>query len=532
MRSSRLVGAPQARPPQPQSIGPPNGRRRPKSVLEAVTPRRAASLATAVILVATFGVTWLMYRAWRFDRETEVRAEADRIEAAVEHELHSYADALLLLQGVFEATAPKLRSPEWFARITRSWLARHRQFQGLGWLPRVETWQRPRFERTYPTIVGRGMRIRAIAGPGPLGPASPQGPWFPVAWIEPFRGNERALGVDIGSESLRRSALDDAVASDSVRMSRALALVQDPKGVWSHLVFVPIRAAGGGVEGLVDGVVKVPRIMDAAAREVSTSTDVEVVDVNGGPPQFLGIHRSATHRWELPETVRTTPIAIRRLTVVGHSYELRLHATPEFERRIPTNKAPYIAAIGLLLAAWVGSSLRGAEQRAREWRRRTDHDDLTGVLARGRLERAIELSASDSRRDRRSMALMMVDIDHFKAINDGFGHPVGDTVLRQVAQMLAGCLRDGDHVGRYGGEEFAIVLPRADADAARECAERIRRRVEEGTFGEPGGPIRVTVSIGLVAGIGPDPAALVRAADRGLYRAKHEGRNRVVVERV
>ncbi|MFM7321775.1 MAG: diguanylate cyclase, partial [Armatimonadota bacterium] len=410
-----------------------------------------------------------------------------------------------------------------------SWLARHRQFQGLAWLPRVEPADRKAFEARYPTILGKGLRIREIAGGGPLGASHASGPSYPVAWIEPFRGNERALGVDIGSETHRRAALEEAVETDSVRVTRGIALVQDPVGVWSHLIYVPIRGKSGRVEGLVDGVVKVPRIFDAAGREVSLTMDVEVVDISGTEPLRMGTYRSSTHRWDPPVGKVRAADAVRRTTMVGHRYELRLYSTPAFEGRVSANKAPYVAAIGVLLAAWVGSSLRRAEQRAREWRRRTDHDDLTGALARGRLDRVIALAATDSRRENRPMALLMVDIDHFKAINDNYGHPMGDTVLRQVAALLAAGLRDGDQLGRYGGEEFAVVLPRADAEAARECAERIRRRVEETSFGEPGGPLRLTVSIGLAARVGAEPSALVSAADEALYRAKRSGRNRVII---
>jgi diguanylate cyclase (GGDEF)-like protein len=129
-----------------------------------------------------------------------------------------------------------------------------------------------------------------------------------------------------------------------------------------------------------------------------------------------------------------------------------------------------------------------------------------------------------------SFSLLMVDVDHFKRINDAHGHPAGDAVLREIAQLLRDTLRTVDSLGRYGGEEFAAVLPHTGAEEARRTAERVRQRVEAHPFRAGDGQVRVTVSVGVAtcpaAGV-DSPAALVREADRALYQAKEQGRNRV-----
>jgi diguanylate cyclase (GGDEF)-like protein len=126
----------------------------------------------------------------------------------------------------------------------------------------------------------------------------------------------------------------------------------------------------------------------------------------------------------------------------------------------------------------------------------------------------------------------MIDVDHFKAVNDTHGHSVGDQVLEHVARQLAAALRVSDDVGRWGGEEFLALLPEADADEALSAAERLRAQVQHSAFPGADGPIAVTVSVGVVA----VPASaladariddLVRRADAALYRAKALGRNRV-----
>ena len=125
----------------------------------------------------------------------------------------------------------------------------------------------------------------------------------------------------------------------------------------------------------------------------------------------------------------------------------------------------------------------------------------------------------------------MLDVDHFKAFNDRYGHPAGDEALRAFAGVLRSCMRDGDIAARYGGEEFAVLLPGVDSEAGAAIAERIRQRIEATIISlAPGTTDRITVSIG-VSGA-PDQAtdrmSLMRIADEALYRAKTEGRNRVV----
>ena len=129
------------------------------------------------------------------------------------------------------------------------------------------------------------------------------------------------------------------------------------------------------------------------------------------------------------------------------------------------------------------------------------------------------------------IAVLMLDIDHFKEFNDRYGHPAGDEALRMFAHLVGSSVREGDIAARYGGEEFAICLPGLTASAAKDVAERIRERTESTIIPlGPGLTGRITVSIGIAAapGDGVQRVMLLKAADEALYRAKLGGRNRVV----
>jgi diguanylate cyclase len=156
-------------------------------------------------------------------------------------------------------------------------------------------------------------------------------------------------------------------------------------------------------------------------------------------------------------------------------------------------------------------------------------DGLTRLLNREHWERAAELEFHRCRRMGHSAALLMIDVDHFKAINDSHGHATGDAVLRAIAAILRESLRRNDLPGRYGGEEFGVVLPGVGGPGAAVTAERLRRRVEAAVL-EPKVGVRATVSVGFAA-LGshdPDASAWIARADRALYRAKEAGRNRCI----
>ncbi len=183
----------------------------------------------------------------------------------------------------------------------------------------------------------------------------------------------------------------------------------------------------------------------------------------------------------------------------------------------------------LALCAWVIALLRDREAKLEHL---SKTDVLTGLVNRRHLMVLIDSELARARRYGTPLAVVMVDLDHFKEVNDGRGHLAGDRVLAAVAEAMRESVRETDLAARYGGEEFVLLLPNTDRPGARELAERCREVIADTLVADAGGPIHVTASMG-VAGYpadvdeGADVDALLAAADDAMYRAKGTGRNRV-----
>jgi diguanylate cyclase (GGDEF)-like protein len=155
-------------------------------------------------------------------------------------------------------------------------------------------------------------------------------------------------------------------------------------------------------------------------------------------------------------------------------------------------------------------------------------DPLTGISNRRHLDEALTAACQAGQRHGDQVSVLLIDIDHFKQVNDQHGHNSGDQVLKIVTRRLASTLRTDDTLGRWGGEEFLVVLPRTGRAAAVTLAERLRRCVaDEPVPVSDGNTLAITVSIGVASATHPAPDRLLAVADRAMYSAKEAGRNRI-----
>ncbi|MFP8966042.1 diguanylate cyclase [Pokkaliibacter sp. CJK22405] len=155
-------------------------------------------------------------------------------------------------------------------------------------------------------------------------------------------------------------------------------------------------------------------------------------------------------------------------------------------------------------------------------------DALTRLFNRGHLEKEINRTVQRFKRTNEPHVLVMMDIDHFKKVNDTYGHPAGDEVIRQTSRILRACLRNTDFAGRYGGEEFAVVLVNTDIAGGQFFAERLRKQIEKHSVTVDGEAISYTVSLGVAQLTAEmETSHWIEKADSALYESKHAGRNRV-----
>ncbi len=273
----------------------------------------------------------------------------------------------------------------------------------------------------------------------------------------------------------------------------------------------------------------------------------------GWPSEYLKRTVALDERTWAAWVLRSAEEAYLLDNVTGHDTRMPILVLDEGSARAASLLAVPLRAGDLTLGALVLTGPRGAFDassrrvieilcnqaaatlsliREREQQRKLAiRDALTGLYNRGAfndmLTRAI---AAEGRRDAGRLGLVLLDLDHFKKLNDTYGHPAGDAALRSLAQLLLRHLRKGDQAARYGGEEFIVILPDSDAQRSLQAAERLRVALQKHRFVHEAARIPLTASFGVAVwpADGTEPEALLAAADRSLYAAKQAGRNRVV----
>lgn len=191
-----------------------------------------------------------------------------------------------------------------------------------------------------------------------------------------------------------------------------------------------------------------------------------------------------------------------------------------------------VHAASLLFMALATFLSAASVLRARHLRSVSIRDPLTGLFNRGCFDEALEEMASAARRGERCFAVALLDLDHFKRYNDTLGHRAGDEILRQVARHLTESFRDEDVIGRYGGEEFGVVLPNIGVEQARSRIEQLRRAMADASFdfddGHGIGSVTFSAGIAACPADGSEAGEVLRCADNCLYAAKAAGRNRLI----
>jgi diguanylate cyclase (GGDEF)-like protein len=354
-----------------------------------------------------------------------------------------------------------------------------------------------------------------------LGRAEPRAVHLPLTFVAAPRAARRALGFDLGSDPQRLRFLRRARDSGGAVATPIVPLVLGGSGV---IVYRAVYRDGAPTATVAE--------RRAALRGFVAGS-------------FLIGDLAVPAAAALPDEVEFQ-LHVSKRVVLGPGGELEDAATApvEFADRTwmlvvrdpnrPQVSLPLLlAVVGISLAALLGTLIMAwsRNERMQQLEREASHDSLTGLRNRRRFEEDLRTAMARSRRESTTGALLMIDLDNFKGVNDSLGHQAGDDLIKEIAEVLRRRTRESDALARLGGDEFAIVLPRCSLPEARlvaeAIAEAIRRHQPEGDGIEP-----VTASIG-VAMFGDDPkvslASLISEADTAMYAAKDSGRNGVCV---
>lgn len=258
-----------------------------------------------------------------------------------------------------------------------------------------------------------------------------------------------------------------------------------------------------------------------------------LLDFNPAAKSLLPVLNKRNLGTEVVPMLAAYPELSNAISKAADEVEIQIGKTgPEtFEVRTwPLSTVPSNSASRAIGRAVILANVTAQVHLREELRRQSETDSLTGIANRRRFHQALEIECLRFTRGHSPLSILMIDLDFFKQVNDQFGHPTGDAVLKSVAQILVSLLRKTDLPARYGGEEFSVLLPETRCEGARIIAERIRQAICKAPIEADGCLVPLSVSVGVAShsnDLEVKPEILLKKADLALYRAKATGRNRV-----
>ena len=478
----------------------------------------------------------------RADFDFSVRQSVSRIEARVA----SYEQMLRAARGLFEASDAVSRDD--FQSFVSALMGGSAAsgVQLMAFTPLLPAGQLPRHVATRRALGDPDYTIR---------PDHDGGPVAPVTYIAPLTpGNRAALGHNIYTDPLRRKAMLQARDSGGIAITSRIALRLDaPHDRPAFAMYLALYTRGqpddtpasrqAAVYGWVHIAFRLADLIASMPGEGSPGIALRIYDGPEALAERLMFDSEPEADSPLPRFT-----AIKHIEFPQHRWALQVRSTPGFELGQSNKPARIIAGAGicvsLLLALFTWQLVTGrarafarAQAMTRELREREEymrhmaqHDPLTQLPNRALFSDRLQAALARARRERSRAALMFVDLDHFKPVNDACGHAVGDSLLIASAERMRECLRESDTLARVGGDEFVVLLPHIDDRTDAELvAGRIRAALAQ-PFSIDGRELSISASIGI--GIfpehGADDVSLMKSADDAMYRAKDIGRDQLV----
>jgi diguanylate cyclase (GGDEF)-like protein len=507
----------------------------PGEALRSPFPWIALTASLALTAAAWFGLERNRYEDARvqFERRTETAV------AAIRARLLAY-EQILRSGAAHMASSPNVSREQWRSFIANLQLdERFPGIQAVGFAEWVTAAQRAEHVR----------RLRAEGFPEyDIRPPGDRDDMVPIVFNEPFVGrNARVLGFDMYSEPTRRTAMDLARASGEAAITGRVVLAgeayrgaqpQQPGFVMYVPVFhefvrdLPRRARRNAVTGFIFSPFRMHDLMQGILDEgVLNVIDMRVYDqpARGQQQELIDTRRA----WRAVADTDAAPEFERivHFPMPGRAWTIQFVSRPEFDAQLHTNKPWTVLAGGTLASVIVFMLLLALVDAWNRAHNLSMRDPLTGLWNRRYLDETMSRELPRARRTNTGIGAIILDVDHFKNLNDTFGHDAGDMVLAHIGELLRHATRGSDIACRYGGEEFSVVLPGATLEQSRNKAEAIRAAFASMHFDFEGQALgTLTLSAG-VAALPPgsqDWVNVMRLADKALYTAKQAGRNRVI----
>jgi diguanylate cyclase (GGDEF)-like protein len=467
----------------------------------------AGILAVAVIALGSVAVAAIVYINDRDDFHRMQQDEAARAAHQVEAVAGLSIGKLTNAAAFFEAERHLSRHE--FEVIGHSLLSQG-VLQGAAYIPRVPGPQRAQFESTH------GIEIHR---PGPDGPLREgQRPvYYPVTYVAAPVTAASGVGYDIASDPKRLPYLRRARESGKPAATPMIPLLVGGAGI---NVYQAIYRDGAptatraqrrrALLGFIAGGFRISALAGTATEAIPSDAKAQLrIDgkLAAGPEGALS-------------DAATAPVRIGDRT-----WLLTVKDAGELSLGLPLA----LAVLGISLAALLASLIVGWNrgERMRELERQAGQDSLTGLGNRRRFEEDLAAAMARSRRDASTGALLMLDLDRFKQVNDSHGHPAGDRMIKEVAEVLRRRTRASDSLARMGGDEFAVILPRCSREEAQIAAEAIAEELRRHDPQDGSDPVTVSIGIAIFGKDRRSVAAVVAEADAAMYAAKDEGRDAV-----
>jgi diguanylate cyclase (GGDEF)-like protein len=522
--------------------------------MRSASPVRRYILA-AVIFCVMLGVT---YAAWlheqqklMLERQVIIDSSMRSFTSRIEQRLAAYGLIMSGVRGLFMASRVVTRN-EFHEYVDSLRLgADFVGLEGVGLAPIVPADRR----------AGHVAQVRSEGGLASydIMPPGQRLIYVPQTQLEPAVGrNLLSLGLDGYTDPLRRAAMDRAADSGVMTMSGRVVLASAPGEPvrTGYVLYAPLFEKGARadtselrrskVTGWVFSPLNVKDLVASLYGESALGIDIRIYDGVDVSEQALIYSTSASHASPAPKGLVLTEY----LAIGGQTWTLVGQAQPGAALLGSSDESLLIAVTGIFLslvltiltlvlatgqtraqamALKMTSKLRASEAR---FMHLSQHDVLTGLPNRALFSDRLMLAITHARRYNTKLALLYVDLDHFKPVNDSFGHYFGDQLLVVAARRMQTMMRDSDTLARIGGDEFAVILPSiVNETDAIVVAEKLRLTLEEPIELDDDQRIRVSLSIGVAfyPDHGTDETQLTKNADAALYRAKSQGRNRVEV---